>query len=154
MRLTTSQNALHFGMKCSKLRRFLGPRPRPPWGAYDAPPTPQSGGDSCLQQSQLRAFSAYNFPDSHVYMRNTLKFRPAQSPPPWRLQRLDFFASNMSHYFKSLKISPAASCTCSVRIAGGVGGFDPPYLILPTPLPLVKIRPRGGRVSTPPPKFC
>src|SRR6218665_3212631 len=42
----------------------------------------------------------------------------------------------------------------SVRIAGGVGGVDPPYLILPTPLPLVKIRPRGGRVSTPPPKFC
>ena len=34
----------------------------------------------------------------------------------------------------------------SVRIAGGV---EPPYLILPTPLPLVKIRPRGGRVSTP-----
>src|SRR6218665_876381 len=43
---------------------------------------------------------------------------------------------------------------CSVRIAGEVGGVDPSYLILPTPLPLVKIRPRGGRVSTPPPKFC
>src|SRR6218665_3777050 len=43
----------------------------------------------------------------------------------------------------------------SVRIAGGVGGVEPPYLTLPTPLPLVKIRPRGGRVSTPPPpKFC
>ena|SRR6218665_954487 len=41
----------------------------------------------------------------------------------------------------------------SVRIAGGVGGVEPPYLILPTPLPLIKIRPRGGRVSTPPPKF-
>src|SRR6218665_4230455 len=41
----------------------------------------------------------------------------------------------------------------SVRIAGGVGGVEPPYLILPTPLPLVKILPRGGRVSTPPPKF-
>src|SRR6218665_385519 len=38
----------------------------------------------------------------------------------------------------------------SVRIAGGVGGVEPPYLTLPTPLPLVKIRPRGGRVSTPP----
>ena len=38
----------------------------------------------------------------------------------------------------------------SVRIARGV---EPPYLILPTPLPLVKIRPRGARVSTPPPKF-
>ena len=33
-------------------------------------------------------------------------------------------------------------------------GVEPPYLILPTPLPLVKIRPRGGRVSPPPPKFC
>src|SRR6218665_1701324 len=38
MRLTTSQNALHFGIKCSKLRRFLGLRPRPRWGAYDTPP--------------------------------------------------------------------------------------------------------------------
>src|SRR6218665_4027347 len=98
MRLTTSQNALHFGMICSKLRRFLG--------LTTLPQTPKSVGDSCLQQSQLRAFSAYNFPDSHIYMRNTLKFRPAQSPPLWRLQRLDFFASNMSHYLKSLKICP------------------------------------------------
>src|SRR6218665_1169387 len=35
------------------------------------------------------------------------------------------------------------------ELPGGVGGVEPPYLILPTPLPLVKIRPRGGRVSTP-----
>src|SRR6218665_370810 len=29
-----------FGMKCSKSRRFLGHRPRPRWGAYDAPADP------------------------------------------------------------------------------------------------------------------
>ena len=34
------------------------------------------------------------------------------------------------------------------ELPGGWGGRTP-YLILPTPLPLVKIRPRGGRVSTP-----
>src|SRR6218665_457389 len=81
MRLTIFQNALHFGMKCSKLRR----------------------------QSQFRAKSACNFYDSHVYMRKTLKFTctPAQSPPPQHLQHLDFFTSNMSHYLKSLKICPA-----------------------------------------------
>src|SRR6218665_3173552 len=32
----------------------------------------------------------------------------------------------------------------------GVGGVEPPYLILPTPLPLVKIRPRGGVEFQPP----
>src|SRR6218665_3713738 len=89
-----------------KIASVSGAPPQTPRGAFDPPPNPQSVGASCLQQSQLRAFSAYNFPDSHVYRRNTLKFRPAQSPPPWRLQRLDFFASNMSHYFKSLKICP------------------------------------------------
>ena len=31
----------------------------------------------------------------------------------------------------------------------GGWGVESPYLILPTPLPLEKIRPRGGRVSTP-----
>ena len=40
MRLTISQNILHFGIKCSKLCRFLGPHHRPRWGAYDAPPDP------------------------------------------------------------------------------------------------------------------
>ena len=43
MRLTTSQNALHFGMKCSKLRRFLGLRPIPRWGSLRRslrPPSP------------------------------------------------------------------------------------------------------------------
>src|SRR6218665_1698424 len=39
----TSQNALHFGVKCSKLRWFLGLRPRLRWGAYNAPPGPLVG---------------------------------------------------------------------------------------------------------------
>src|SRR6218665_4124585 len=62
MRLTTSQNALHFGIKCSKLRRLLGLRPRPRWGAYDAPSDPLVVRASCLRQSQLRAFGACTFP--------------------------------------------------------------------------------------------
>jgi len=36
----------------------------------------------------------------------------------------------------------------SVRIAGGVGGLNP-YLTLPTPLPLVKTRPRGVEFQPP-----
>src|SRR6218665_2881425 len=71
------------------------------------PPRPLVGiGASCLRQSQLLAFGACNFPDSHVYMRKTLIF-PAQSPPTRHLQRLDFFTYNMSHHLKSLKICPA-----------------------------------------------
>src|SRR6218665_2252336 len=37
----------------------------------------------------------------------------------------------------------------SVRIAGGVRGVEPPYLILPTPLPLAEIRPRGVEFQPP-----
>src|SRR6218665_572233 len=70
MRLTTSQNALHFGMKCSKSRRLLGLRPRPRWGAYDAPPDPLFGRASCFRQSQLRAFGACSFPDYCLYAKN------------------------------------------------------------------------------------
>src|SRR6218665_1132935 len=40
MRLTRAKNVLHFGIKCSKLRPFLGLRPRPRWGAYHGPPDP------------------------------------------------------------------------------------------------------------------
>ena len=39
--------------------------------------------------------------------------------------------------------------TISVFELKGSWGVEPPYLTLPTPLPLVKIQPRGGRVSTP-----
>src|SRR6218665_3762571 len=42
VRSTESQNVLHFGMKCSKSRRFLGLRVlgAPRSGAYDAIPDP------------------------------------------------------------------------------------------------------------------
>ena len=39
MRLT-SQNVLHFGIKFSKSRRFLGLRPRPHWGSLRRSPDP------------------------------------------------------------------------------------------------------------------
>src|SRR6218665_567979 len=73
-----------------------------------APPQTLLVGASCLQQSQLRAFGACNFPYSHVYMRKTQKISPLpmQSPTPWHLQHLNFFTFKMSHYLKSLKICP------------------------------------------------
>src|SRR6218665_831184 len=115
MRLTTSQNALNFGMKCSKLCRFLGLRPRPRWEAYGAPPDPLVGRGflpSAIAASRLRAC---NFRGSHVYTRKNLKFPPAQSPSPWRLQHLNFFTFKMSHYLKSLKICPATNAYSPLR---------------------------------------
>jgi len=81
MRLRTSQNALYFGMKCSKLRRLLGLRPRPHSESVRRSPDPLVGRDflpSAIAASRLRRLQ---FPDSHAYMRKTLKFPPPQSPP-------------------------------------------------------------------------
>src|SRR6218665_1848821 len=87
-----------------------------------APPRPRSGslrrspktlysrytiGASCLRQSKLRTFGACNFPDSQVYMRKTLKFPSAQSPPARTYSTSIFFTSNMSHYLKFFKICPS-----------------------------------------------
>src|SRR6218665_706321 len=41
-----------FGMKCLKWCRFLGFRPRPRWGAYDASSDPLVVRGSCLRQEQ------------------------------------------------------------------------------------------------------
>src|SRR6218665_1896015 len=54
MRLTTSQNALHFGMKCSKLCRLLGLCPRPRWGSLRPSPRPPSRQPSAIAASCLR----------------------------------------------------------------------------------------------------
>jgi len=51
---------------CSKSRRFLGLRPRPRWGAYDAPRTPSRKG--------LLAFGNRNFPPSALAISPTLTF--------------------------------------------------------------------------------
>src|SRR6218665_2387444 len=81
MRLTTSQNALHFGMKCSKLCRFLGLCPRPRWGAYDAPP------DSLVGRGFLPSAIAASPPPglpipppSSLYSKTEIP--EAQSSPP------------------------------------------------------------------------
>src|SRR6218665_569887 len=110
MRLTTSQNALHFGMKCSKLRRFLGLRPRPTGELTTLPPDPLVGRcflPSAIKASRLRRLQ---FPQLHVYMRK-LKFpnpRASRGGPPLALTAPRFFfTSNMSHYLKSLKLCPA-----------------------------------------------
>src|SRR6218665_4120465 len=92
MRLTTSQNALHFGMKCSKLCRFLGLRPRPRWGAYDAPPYPLVGRGflpSEIAHSRLRRLQ---FPPlACLYAKTEIpESQSLKRWPPWRLQHLDF----------------------------------------------------------------
>src|SRR6218665_1995311 len=76
MRLTTSQNSLHFGVKCRKLRRFLGPRPRPRWGAYNAlPDLLVSRGflPSAIVASRLRRlqFPKLTCLGLYMYMRKT-----------------------------------------------------------------------------------
>src|SRR6218665_2474673 len=72
MRLTTSQNALHFGVKYSKLRWFLGLRPTPRWGAYDAPSNPLVGRGflpSALAISQTHIYSL------GLYAKSSTNFR-------------------------------------------------------------------------------
>src|SRR6218665_3164727 len=85
--------------------------PRPRWGSLRRSPktlySRYTIGSSCLRQSKLRAFGACNFPDSQVYMRKTLKFPPAQSPPARTYSTSIFSTSNMSHYLKFFKICPA-----------------------------------------------
>ena len=77
MRLTGSQNVLHFGVKCSNSRRFLGLRPRPRWGAYDAlrPPSPEgllAFGNSSFAPSVLDPPLAP--PNKIIRVSHNLKF--------------------------------------------------------------------------------
>ena len=114
MRLTTSQNALHFGMKCSKYRRFLGLRPRPAEELTTLSPDPlvcRCFLPSAITASHLRRLQ---FPQLHVYrpMRK-LKFpnpRASRGGPLGAYSTSIFFTSNMSHYLKSLKICPELQC--------------------------------------------
>src|SRR6218665_1605473 len=67
-KLTTSENALHFGMKCSKLRGFWGSATDPAVGAYDAPPGLLVGRGflpSAIAASRLRRMQ---FPRLTCYM--------------------------------------------------------------------------------------
>src|SRR6218665_1103276 len=84
MRLKTSQNALHFGMKCSKLRRLLGLRPRPRWGNLRRSPRPPSGlVDRGFLPSAIAAsrLSACNFSESHVSKNSKISACPESTPP-------------------------------------------------------------------------
>src|SRR6218665_880592 len=78
--------------------------------SYDAPLDPLVGRGflpSAIASSRLRRMQ---FPRlTCLYAKNS-KISPAQSPPPWRLQHLDFFTFKISHYLKSLKICPASPC--------------------------------------------
>src|SRR6218665_3267808 len=107
MRLTTSQNALHFGMKCSKSRRFLGLRLRPRWGAYNAPPNPlvvRGFLPSCFAPTALAICP------SHIFICEKLtNFALPRVHPLGAFSASIFFTSNISHYLKSLKICPAVS---------------------------------------------
>src|SRR6218665_4138480 len=77
MTLTTSQNALHFGMKCSKSLRFLGLRPRPRWGSLRRSPRPPC-------RNGLLAFGNRSFAPSALALSPTF----AISAPPQFLQYL------------------------------------------------------------------
>src|SRR6218665_3867568 len=69
MRLPGSQNVLHFGLKCSKSRRFLGLRPRPHWGAYHAPPDPlvvRGFLHSAIAASRLRRPTLLELPKTKI----------------------------------------------------------------------------------------
>src|SRR6218665_1729326 len=69
MSLTTSQNALHFGVKCSKLRRFLGRSPRPRWERLRRSPRPHS-------RQGLLAFRNRSFAPSALAITQTHMFKP------------------------------------------------------------------------------
>src|SRR6218665_3275453 len=103
MRLTISQNALHFGMKYSKLPRFLGLRPPPP---------------CCLRQSQLCAFGACNFPDRlpYLYAKNSYISACPESTPR-HLQHLDFFHLQ---YVPLLKIPLKYALTYGLLVLTGL----------------------------------
>src|SRR6218665_3575103 len=112
MRLTTSQNTLHFGMKCSKSRQFLGLRPRPRWGAYDAPTDPLVVRGFLPSAIAASGIWPLQFPRlTCLYAKNS-KIFPSQESTPSAPTAPQFFPSNMSHYLKSLKICPAASWPC------------------------------------------
>src|SRR6218665_3853537 len=80
-KLTTSENALHFGMKCSKLRRFLGIRPRPRWRSLRRSPDPlvnRGFFPSAIAASRLRRLQ---FPRLIcLYAKNSNIFCPESAP--------------------------------------------------------------------------
>src|SRR6218665_97168 len=76
---------------------FWGSAPDPAGGAYDAPPDLLVG----------TAFLPSVIPASRLRRLQFLQFTcPSRSPLSWRLQHLNSFTFNMSHYLKSLKICP------------------------------------------------
>src|SRR6218665_3217984 len=66
MTLTRVPNAFHLTRNVQNRVDFWGSAPNPAGGAYNAPPDPLVVRASCLRQSQLRAFGACNYPDTHV----------------------------------------------------------------------------------------
>src|SRR6218665_1571692 len=71
VRSTESQNVLHFGLKCSKSRRFLGLRDlgAPRWGAYDALPDPlavKGSLPSAIAFSRLRRLIPLSPPNKNT----------------------------------------------------------------------------------------
>src|SRR6218665_2693325 len=82
-KLTTSENALHFGMKCLKLRRFLGLRPIPHWMSLRRSLRPLVGRGflpSAIAASRLQRLQ---FPRIIcLYAKNSNISCPESAPPP------------------------------------------------------------------------
>src|SRR6218665_2325391 len=79
MRLTGSKNVLHFRLKCSKLRRFLGLRPRPRWGSLQRSSTPlvvRGFLPSAIAVSRLRLLIPISPPN-----KNTAPLAPQTQNP-------------------------------------------------------------------------
>src|SRR6218665_1292231 len=108
MRLTASQNALHFGMKCSKLRRILGLRPIPSWGSLRRSSDPLVGRSFlplAIAASRLRRLQfPQQFPTC-LYAKNS-KISPCPESTFLAPTAPRFLIFNRSHYLKSLKICP------------------------------------------------
>ena len=97
VKIKTSQNAFHFGMKCSKLRRFLGRSPRPPIVVRGF--LISAIAASCLWRLQFPRLTC-------VYPKKIKHFQLPRVHPLEAYSASIFFTSNMSHYLKSLKICP------------------------------------------------
>src|SRR6218665_581747 len=85
VRLTGSKNVRHFRLKCSKLRRFLGLRPRLRWGAYDALPDPlvvRGFLPSAIAVSRLRRLIPISPPNKNTQPISPPKHKILEPPLP------------------------------------------------------------------------
>src|SRR6218665_3128397 len=90
-----------------KIRSVSGAPPQTLWGSLRRPLVVRGFLPSAIVALSLRRLK---FPQpTCLYVKN-LKITPYPESTPRRLQNIDFFTSDMSHYLKVLKICPAYLC--------------------------------------------